>query len=220
MFEESKGKAIKGGAMAKKKVYAVKKGSQTGIFYTWDACKSAVSGYPGAEYKGFLTEEEAWEYLGGKPAGQEPEREPIPAGKVIAYVDGSFDKEVGRYSFGCVLLTPEGEIFRESGNGDNPESAALRNVTGEMLGAMSAVQWAIKRGYVSIEIRYDYMGIEKWVTKEWKAKTSLTQKYADYMERCAGRISISFQKVAAHTGDYYNEEADKLAKQAIRDGVL
>ena len=38
--------------MAKKKVYAVKKGKQTGLFYSWNECKESVSGYPGAEYKG------------------------------------------------------------------------------------------------------------------------------------------------------------------------
>ena len=31
------------------------------------------------------------------------------------------------------------------------------------------------------------------------------------------RIAISFQKIAAHTGDYYNEEADKLAKAALTE---
>ena len=48
--------------MAKKKVYAVKKGKQTGLFYSWNECKESVSGYPGAEYKGFETEEEAKNY--------------------------------------------------------------------------------------------------------------------------------------------------------------
>ena len=61
--------------MAKKKVYAVKKGIVTGIFYNWDDCKASVDGYPGAEYKGFATEEEAKEYLGietkEKPAEEE-----------------------------------------------------------------------------------------------------------------------------------------------------
>ena len=44
--------------MAKKKIYAVRKGHKTGLFYTWDECKKAVHGYSGAEYKGFLTKEE------------------------------------------------------------------------------------------------------------------------------------------------------------------
>ena len=45
--------------MAKKKIYAVRKGNKTGLFYSWDECKKAVHGYSGAEYKGFLTKEEA-----------------------------------------------------------------------------------------------------------------------------------------------------------------
>ena len=50
--------------MAKKKVYAVKKGKQTGLFYSWNECKESVSGYPGAEYKGFETEEKLdWKVL-------------------------------------------------------------------------------------------------------------------------------------------------------------
>ncbi len=45
--------------MAKKKVYAVKKGKIVGIFRNWDECRDSVNGYPGAEYKSFFTEEEA-----------------------------------------------------------------------------------------------------------------------------------------------------------------
>ena len=136
---------------------------------------------------------------------------------VVAYVDGSFHKELGRYSFGCVLLMPDGEIIRESGNGDNPESLALRNVTGEMLGAMYAVKWCEVNGYTAVKICYDYMGIEMWATGGWKTNNKLTQKYAEFMRGCASRIQITFQKIAAHTGDKYNEEADKLAKAALTE---
>lgn len=222
--------------MAKKKVYAVRKGKATGIFYTWDECKAAVDGFSGAVYKGFFTEEEARTYLAGeamftktlkeernsvkKDSGKSEKDEfaeseiPNP-GQIIAYVDGSFEVSLGRYAYGCVILTPEGEIIRESGGGDNPESAALRNVTGEMLGSMFAVQWCIKHGYQAVDIRYDYMGIEMWATGGWKAKNELTQKYAEYMQRNAQRVKITFKKIAAHTGNKYNEEADKLAKAAL-----
>lgn len=49
--------------MTKKKIYAVKQGKQTGLFYNWNECKKSIDGYPGAEYKGFYTEEEAKDYL-------------------------------------------------------------------------------------------------------------------------------------------------------------
>ena len=205
--------------MAKKKVYAVIKVKQTGIFNTWDACKASVEGYPGAEYKSFMSREEADAYLSGAANPMNHKHsDKDETNQIIAYVDGSFNKELKKYSFGCVIIKPDGEIIRESGNGDNPESLALRNVTGEMLGAMYAVKWCEVNGYAAVKICYDYMGIEMWATGGWKTNNNLTQKYAAFMRESSARIRISFQKIAAHTGDKYNEEADKLAKKALVEG--
>lgn len=208
--------------MAKKKVYAVKNGRQTGLFYSWDECKRMVHGFPGAVYKSFETQQEAEDYLTGSLQPQQvPEQAKEPEsseGHLIAYVDGSFQKKIGRYSYGCILIAPDGSITRESGSGSEPQSLALRNVAGEMLGAMHAVQWAQEQGYTSIDIRYDYAGIEQWATHGWQAKNELTQKYAAYMGRCMEQIRITFTKIAAHTGDRYNEEADQLAKEALNQG--
>lgn len=223
--------------MVKKKVYAVKKGKTTGLFYSWNECKEATNGYPGAEFKGFGTEAEARAYLEGReeisieevfaeeiPTEEQAKEElqshteKLDENHVIAYVDGSFDKTIGKYSFGCILLIPGGTIIKESGNGNEPESLAIRNVAGEMLGAMYAAQWALVNGYEFIELRYDYEGIEKWATGAWKANNVLTQKYAAFMQRKGSQIHISFQKVKAHSGDYYNEQVDKLAKTALTEG--
>ncbi|MCD8067359.1 MAG: RNAse H family protein, partial [Lachnospiraceae bacterium] len=62
--------------------------------------------------------------------------------KLIAYVDGSYNPDLQKYAFGCVFLTPEGEIVERNGSGSNPESAAIRNVSGEMLGAMYSARYA------------------------------------------------------------------------------
>lgn len=205
--------------MAKKKVYAVRKGKKIGLFYSWNECEAAVSGYPGAEYKGFATEEEANAYLGMKQEIVENHNtDEIIDNKLLAYVDGSFDETLGKYAFGCIIITPNGETIKEFGNGDNPESLAIRNVAGEMLGAMYAVKWTIKNGYDNIELHYDYEGIEKWAIGEWKAKNTLTQKYAAFMKEQQSIIRINFQKVKAHSGDFYNEEADRLAKKALTEG--
>lgn len=210
--------------MAKSKVYAVRKGKKTGLFYSWEDCKASVHGFQGAVYKSFLTEEEANAYLNGDSSAEDADKTAQDSkganglslqNQIIAYVDGSFDKSIGKYAFGCVIITPDGEIIRESGSGNNPESLAIRNVAGEMLGAMHAVKWSIENGYSAVKIFYDYMGIEMWATGGWQAKNALTQKYAAYMQKCNHKIAISFQKVMAHTGDKYNEEADKLAKAAL-----
>ncbi len=43
----------------KKKFYVVWYGHSTGIFPTWDDCKAAINGVKGAQYKSFLTFDEA-----------------------------------------------------------------------------------------------------------------------------------------------------------------
>ena len=209
--------------MAKKKIYAVRKGHKTGLFNTWAECQKATAGYSGAEFKGFTEKEEALAFLNmetTKTVSGDKSKEAagvveVPENMVIAYVDGSFEKSIGRYAFGCVLLTPDGQEIRESGSGSDPAGVAIRNVAGEMLGAMNAVKWAQENGYPAVEIRYDYEGVEKWVTGVWRAKTLLTSKYAAHMQEAGKKIQISFCKVAAHTGNHYNEEADQLAKSAL-----
>lgn len=218
--------------MAAKKYYGVKRGKITGVFNSWQECKDSVDGYPGAEYKGFATLEEAAAYLGEQfslrfdvPHGQEMPKKTItdvtefPSdGSLLAYVDGSYDDSLKKYAFGCVFLLPDGRIYVEYGNGDNAQSIQHRNVTGEMLGAMYAVKFAMMNGFSGIEICYDYQGIEKWVTGEWRAKTELTGKYAASMREWTRSIEIRFTKVAAHTNVYYNELADKMAKTGLRMG--
>ena len=46
-----------------KKFYAVRKGRKTGIFTTWDECRAQVHGFPCAEYKSFLTLEDAKTFM-------------------------------------------------------------------------------------------------------------------------------------------------------------
>lgn len=45
------------------KVYAVRKGRETGIFYTWEEAKKQVQGYSNAQFKAFSNEEEAKLFL-------------------------------------------------------------------------------------------------------------------------------------------------------------
>lgn len=45
--------------MAKKKYYVVWKGRKPGIYKKWSDCKATITGYDGAQYKGFFSFEEA-----------------------------------------------------------------------------------------------------------------------------------------------------------------
>lgn len=202
--------------MAKKKYYGVKKGKITGVFEIWDQCKSSIEGFSGAEYKSFPTYEEAQAYAEGTDITEIHKKLAEESNTVIAYVDGSYDDSQKRYSFGCVIITPQGEIICESGANEDPEAVVSRNVAGELMGTMFAVRWAYSNGYLNILIRHDYEGIAKWFTGLWKVNSYCAKKYMEYMNKYRNVMKISFEKVTAHSGDKYNEMADELAKKALK----
>ena len=101
-----------------------------------------------------------WQGLGRYPENADPKDCPA-AGELLAYVDGSYQDALKKYGFGCIFILPDGRIYTEYGNGDNPDSLKQRNVSGEMLGAMYAVRFALNSGFRAIEIQYDYGGDRK-----------------------------------------------------------
>lgn len=197
-----------GGNMAKK-VYAVKSGRETGIFTDWDTCKKQVDGFPGAEYKSFTDANEALVYL-----GLATEKVDDYAG-CKAYVDGSYDVATGKFSCGVVIINGEEEPFEYNEAFEDADAANHRNVAGEVMGSTRAIEYALKHDIKEIKIYHDYEGIAKWANDEWKANHALTQNYKNYVAEARKSIKIDFVKVKAHTGNKYNELADKLAKKAL-----
>ena len=82
-----------------KKIYAVKVGKKPGIYTSWAECKSVVDGYPGAVYKSFSTKEEAQQFILNNDDNNLIQTENL----VIAYVDGSYSKDLNKYSYGCII---------------------------------------------------------------------------------------------------------------------
>ncbi len=190
------------------KYYAVRKGKQTGIFHTWAECKAVVDGYSGAQYKSFTSKQEAEQYIG---TGAVQNTVPIRA---YAFVDGSFNQTNGVYGYGG-FLENEGQRYVLQGSGSDAEMASMRNVAGEVLGSMAAIQKAIELGIPQIHIYYDYLGIEMWATGGWKRNKKGTIAYYDYIQSVKGQIDIHFVKVKGHSGVEGNEMADRLAKEAV-----
>ena len=133
----------------------------------------------------------------------------------IAYVDGSFEKDSGVYGYGVVFIEKNGNIEEYFDSGREESYQSMRNVSGEILGALKAASLAVEKGYSSIAIFHDYQGIASWAKGEWKCNKEKTIEYREKMLSYQKQIKITFHKVLAHSGDYFNERADALAKQAV-----
>lgn len=204
-----------------KKFYAVRSGRKPGVYDTWAECENQVSGYSGAEYKSFWSREDAEEYVAGKnperaggvngAAGSEAAGYEYP----LAFVDGSYNQDTGIYGYGGFLSVSRTESYELSGRGNDREKASMRNVAGEIDGALAAVSKALSLKLPSLTIYYDYEGVGKWATLEWKANKSATKAYRDAMREAMTKIDIRFVHVDAHTGIPGNELADRMAKRAV-----
>lgn len=205
------------------KYYAVKKGKVPGIYFSWNDCKAMVDGYQGAVYKSFKTIEEAEKFITGEKiisgmkASGKNTSESGETCSTYAFVDGSFNKATHTYGYGGFLVT-DNEKYVLQGADNDAEMATMHNVAGEIKGAEAAVKKAIELGIKELVIYYDYRGIEMWATGEWKRNKAGTIAYHDYIMSVREQIKLTFVKVKGHSGVEGNEEADKLAKQAV--GIL
>lgn len=193
-----------------KKFYAVKVGKTPGIYETWTDCQAQINGYSGAVYKGFATREEAAAFMsGGTSILKETEET-----QAVAYVDGSYDSTANAFSYGMVLFHNGRELHFSEKYTDS-ELAQMHNVAGEIKGSEAAIRYCLEHQIESITIYHDYEGIAKWCSGEWQAKKAGTIAYANFYREASAKIRIRFVKVKGHSGDTYNDLADKLAKEAL-----
>ncbi|RDY24657.1 RNase H [Romboutsia maritimum] len=197
--------------MSKSKFYAVKKGKNIGIYNTWDECKNQVNGFSGAQYKSFKTLDEAKNYVYGKIDTIESDFNDI----VHAYVDGSYEHSIKEYGSGVVILKDEVVEKTYSKRGNDTHLVGMRNVAGEIEASKIAMSYCIDNKIKNLIIYFDYEGIEKWCTGDWKTNKEGTKEYKKFYDSIKDNLNVKFVKVKAHSGDKYNEEADKLAKGAI-----
>ena len=197
-----------------KKFYAVRQGRVPGVYTTWADCEKQVKGFGGAIYKSFPTEAEARAFVddSGLSLSDFMSAKRSEPKHVIAYIDGSYNKGTNTVGAGGVIFF-NGERKTFSFSSTDERYTAFWNVSGELLAAMYVMKYTVEHGIPECSLYYDYMGIEMWATKRWKRNNALTQQYAAFYDSIKDQVCVHFHKVAAHTGDTYNEMADVLAKQ-------
>ena len=190
------------------KYYAVRVGRNPGIYHTWDECKRETVGFKGASFKKFSTLEDAKAFINEK---EEKKKESAEKDELVVYVDGSYRNKDKSHSYGVYMFNDEEEytyskrFFKDS---------EMRNVSGEIKGAMRAMEEAAKLGKKKIYLHYDYEGIRSWALGFWKTNKEGTINYKKFYDSIKDKLEVKFIKVEAHTGVEYNELVDKLAKEA------
>lgn len=210
-------------SMAKNKFYGIKNGVNpttgepvTGLILnkSWGEVEPYIKGVSGAVYKGFKTESEAKEYIGITQA-----RKLTKSNALRCYVDGSFNNSIPNYSYGLVCVKNGKVVHTDQGEGKNAEAVSMRQIAGELLGAMQALSYAKRQNFKEVVIVHDYLGIRNHATGEWGRKNEFSKTYYAWMTKFFKdnpSIKVTFEKVDAHTGDDFNEMADGYAKLAVR----
>lgn len=136
--------------------------------------------------------------------------------KNYAFIDGSFNPNTKVYGCGGFLIDQNGKKHIVQENGDDASMAKMRNVAGEILGAMKVVELAYTFGMKKVTIFHDYEGVAAWPLGKWRCKKRETRNYAAYIWKFMNfGLKIYFAHVKGHSGNPENEEADQLAKLAV-----
>lgn len=133
------------------------------------------------------------------------------------YVDGSWKKSKPELA-GWAYIIVENDVIFYSGSGNIP--CLSRQVDGELFATIMALK-AINDNYYlknkKIELFYDYVGIEAWITGKWKAKSQVAKDYIDEIKLYKEILkNVTFRKVKSHSGTSEgNDIVDKMSKDAL-----
>jgi len=217
-----------------KKVYVVTAPpSARNIYETWPECQAAVKGVKGARFMGVDSRHKAESILDGDGVT-------LPIGR-WAFTDANADGGVG------IVIVDQGQndettvhekstnvqaILEDSGirglrTTMDVEGALrdLRNILAEMSGLYAVLKEATPGSRFTVV--YDYKGIEKWITGEWKdAKSPVI---AALVVACRDQIAeselhVAFRHQKGHSSTWagrddfarWNRRADELATAASR----
>lgn len=181
-------------------LYIVNTNKIVGVLTVLDANDSQIKVLQDAGYKLFPNEKSALNYIAS-----------LGSKKVSIYVDGSFNNTTQEIGSGVVVVENDKIVQTIYKKYNNKQWSAMRNVAGELFACIEGVNYTKNAGYKNITVYYDYQGIESWTNGQWKAKKEETKRYKTWFDEISKEININFVKVKAHSGNKYNELADKLA---------
>lgn len=144
--------------------------------------------------------------------------------KIAIYVDGSF-KTINEHQLigsAYVVVNPDGSTVERKVAKEVEAGNHSRNISGELNATYGAIAYALQNNLPEITIYHDYVGIAEWANLNWKANKPETKQYANYVNRVRNEkgLVINFIHVKGHSGNMFNEVADKLAGEAIDEYAI
>lgn len=207
-----------------KKFYAIQSGFdlknnkrvENIIVDTWPECLKYVKGVKGAKYKSFEDINDANAYLNEGNRMLKKSDENYPKDCLQAYVDGSYNSYDERYSYGVVIVKDNIVEYIESNAAKDTSEKNIRQIAGELQGAIKAVEYALKKGEKKLVLFHDYEGIAHHATGAWERKEQSSMNYYTRMQELMNSgIEVIFVKVDSHTGDLFNELVDEKCKECL-----
>ena len=227
------------------KYYAVRRGRQTGIFNTWEACSAQVTGFAGAQFKSFATRAEAEAYLAGarqarQPARPSAERKPSPRPapvrprpavaaptaldappQTVIYTDGGCFVNPGPGGYGALVIA-DGHRRELSGGYRRTTNNRM-----ELMACIAGLRALHRPGAVRLvtDSRYVANSLSKGWAKRWRAAKWLragkpvpnADLWAILLDLCDKR-SATVRWVRGHAGPAENERCHTLATKALQRG--
>ena len=136
----------------------------------------------------------------------------------IIYVDGACSGNPGKGGVGAVIITPDQETLEVS--------FGFRRTTNqrmEILAAAIALETVLEEDIPCEEVvvRTDSQYVVETMAGRFRVKSN--QDLWDRLRKAVanqGRVKVTFEKVSGHSGDAFNEKADRLAVKAYRSAFL
>ena len=211
--------------MKMSKFYAIRVGREVGIFNDWPTCQRLTTGYPCATFKSFKSLNDAvqWLEIGKSPVST---IEGIKTESIEIYTDGSHQRAKGYLGIGAwASRLDESDAIREYelslkcspellATYGISEDAECSNPTAEFVAFAEVLKRFVHlRTSIHLEFFCDYIGVQKWMSGEWKAKESHIRAILETCQKlrsqCKSKITIHW--IPGHSGNAGNDHADKLA---------
>lgn len=200
------------------KVYAVRKGKQPGLYFSWIECKEQIEGYPGAEFKSFEDLYEANEFLKGNKGNIDLAKKyklyERNWNSAVAFVGGSCDTNENICAYG-VLLIYQGEVIELCGK---VKIAAGQSMQGDLIGIRAAMNYCINHKITSLIVIHKNTSV--YYMKTTSIQSSTKNEMAAFIERynyAMKHINIEFIYDNSKPPNEYSEYAKKLSLASLAE---